>query len=201
LKYAIRSLAAFHPRLGSWDGPIFKSTTSFFSYANQAHRLLGLNGGTGDLLYFFTKQKYKKDIEGFKHRPLKHPVIILIDNDDGAKSIFSTIKENYKIQIDFSSADPFFYITENLYLVKTPERGQTGASCIEDCFEAILLATELDGKKFNQNTNIDPDKEYGKFVFAEKVVRPNVSTINFSGFSPLLQRLIAAIDDYSLKVV
>lgn len=197
LKYAIRSLTAFHPKLGSWDGQEFKSAVSFFNYSNQAHRILELGGGASDLLYFFIKTRYKNDINGFKHRPLKHPVIVLIDNDDGAKTIFKSLKQNYKIEIDFLSSNHFFHITDNLYLVKTPEHGTVGMSCIEKGFELSLLATELNGKKFNPDKEHEADGEYGKFVFAERVVRQNAGTINFSGFTPLLERIVAVIDHYS----
>ena len=60
-----------------------------------------------------------------------------------------------------------------------------------------MLATELDGKKFNASKDHRGDGEYGKCVFAEKIVRPNADTINFSGFAPLLDRIIAVLDDYS----
>lgn len=198
LKYAIRSLTAFHPKLGSWDGQVFKSAVSFFNYSNQAHRILELGGGAGDLLYFFIRTRYKDDIKGFKHRPLKHPVIVLIDNDDGAKTIFKILKQNYKIDITFLSSNHFFHITDNLYLVKTPEHYTVeGKSCIENGFESSLLATKLDGKKFNPDKEHEADGEYGKFIFAERVVRQNAGTINFSGFTPLLERIVAVIDHYS----
>jgi RNA-directed DNA polymerase len=70
-------------------------------------------------------------------------------------------------------------------------------SRIEDFFEPSLLATELEGKKFNPSKDHRADGEYGKYVFAEKVVRPNADNINFSGFAPLLNRIVAVLDDYS----
>ncbi|HWN49468.1 MAG TPA: RNA-directed DNA polymerase, partial [Xanthobacteraceae bacterium] len=197
LKYAIRKLPTFHPKLGSWKGTTFTSAITFFNYSNRAHGILELGGGAGDLRYFFIKTRYKQDVQSFKHRPLKHPVIILIDNDNGAKEIFNTLSKNYGVAVDLKSPDLFFHVTENLYLVKTPERGWDGLSCIEDFFEPSLLKTELDGKKFNPKKDHGADGEYGKFAFAEAVVRPRAGTINFSGFAPLLERVAAAIDDYS----
>jgi hypothetical protein len=196
LKYAIRHLTAFHPKLGSWEGSAFKSAVTFFNYNNQAHRVLELGGGAGDLRYFFIKSRYKQDIQEFKHRPLKHPVIVLIDNDDGVKDIFGTLAKNYGVTINFQSSDPFFHITHNLYLVKTPKLGAAGTSCIEDLFEPSLVATELEGMKFNPKKDHGADGEYGKFIFAEKVVRPNASTVNFAGFTPLLQRITAVMEHY-----
>lgn len=197
LKYAIRKLAT-HPKLGSFQGKQFVSAVTFFNYTNQAHRLLELGGGASDLRYFFIKNRYQEDIRGFKHNPLKCPVIVLIDNDSGGKELFGTLAKNYGMSIDLKSSQPFFHVTDNLYLVKTPELGPTGISCIEDFFEPALRATVLGGKTFNPDNNIDPNKEYGKYVFAEKVIRPNANTINFSEFQPLLGRICAVIDDYKL---
>ena len=197
LKYAIRRLDAFHPKLGAFDGKIFGSAVAFFNHGGEASRVLDLGGGTGALHYFFIKGRYDSDIRSFKHRPLRHPVIVLIDNDDGAKSLLKTLSSNFGINVGLKSPELFFHITDNLYLVKTPEKGATGASCIENLFEPALLATELDGKKFNSNKEHGADSEYGKFLFAEKVVRPNAGTINFTGFAPLLQRIVAAIDHYT----
>lgn len=196
LKYALRNLPAFHPKLGSWKGAVFTSAISFFSYKNQAHQILELGGGAGDLRYFFIQNRYKRDIHSFKHRPLKHPVIVLVDNDDGGKDLFKTISSNYGIVIDYKSPIPFFHVTDNLYLIKTPELGASGISCIEDFFEPSLLKTELEGKKFNPDKDYDAGGEYGKTAFAEKVVRANATKINFSGFGPLFDRIAAVIDHY-----
>jgi RNA-directed DNA polymerase len=197
LKYAIRNLRAFHPKLGAWSGSSFISAVAFFSYVNQAHRILELNSGASSLKYFFIKTRYNKDIQNFKHRPLKHPVIVLIDNDNAAKEIFKTINGNYGVDIKLTSSHPFFHITDNLYLVKTPEEGPSGISFIEELFEPSLLLTKIDGKKFISDKEHDADGEYGKFVFAEKVVRAHADKIDFSGFVPLLERIVAVIDHYS----
>lgn len=198
LKYAIRSLAAFHPKLGAFDKQIFRSAVAFFNHGGEASGVLDLGGGTGALHYFLIKGRYDTDIRYFKHRPLKHPVIVLIDNDDGAANLFSTLSKNYKINVGIGSPESFFRVTDNLYLVKTPATATSHASCIEDFFPAALLATELEGKKFNPRAkDHGVSGEYGKFVFAEKVVRPNAGTIIFDGFVPLLERIVAVIDDYS----
>jgi hypothetical protein len=197
LKYAIRQLTEFHPKLGSWKAKIFVSAVTFFNYSGQAHRILELGGGATSLKYFFIKTRFKHDLRNFKHRPLKHPIIVVIDNDNGAKEIFKTINDNYGIKIGWKTSDPFFHVTDNLYLVKTPEKGPEGVSRIEDLFQPSLLATKLGGKKFNPDKDHNADGEYGKYVFAEKVVRPNAATIDFSGFAPLLDRIVAVVDHYS----
>lgn len=196
LKYAIRSLTKFHPKLGAFDGEVFRSSVAFFNHGGEASRILDLSGGTGSLLYFFIKNRYRADIRTFKHCPLKHPVIVLIDNDDGAKDILKTLSKNYGISVTLQSPEAFFHVTDNLYLVKTPRKDKTESSCIEDFFERTLLETELDGTKFNAKKENGADGEYGKFAFAEKVVRINAGTINFSGFIPLLERIVAVLEHY-----
>jgi RNA-directed DNA polymerase len=199
LKYAIRSLRAFHPKLGEFSGGTFESTISFFNYGNQAHKILQLNGGTGDLKHLI--RQYPTIIKRYEHRPLWFPAIILIDNDDGAKEVFSTVKEIYKRTITLASTDDFYHLTDNLYLVKTVENAAGDhMSCIEDCFTKKIRSTKLNGKSFNPKKDFDSSKEYGKHYFAEKIVRPNASKINFKKFEPLLERLVAVIDHYEPPV-
>ena len=63
----------------------------------------------------------------------------------------------------------------------------------------IVLATTIDGKIFNPDKERDAPGEYGKVVFAEKVVRPNTHTIDFTRFDPLLARIDAVIEDYAKR--
>jgi hypothetical protein len=51
---------------------------------------------------------------------------------------------------------------------------------------------------------IPPDQhaaegKYGKLIFAEKVVRQNSHTIDFSKFAQLLDRIVAVLDDYETR--
>lgn len=196
LGLAIRALTNFHPQLGCFSEDKFISGLSLLKYGNQAHRLLGLGGGTGDLKHFI--RQYGKIVKTFKHQPLRHPVIVLIDNDSGAKDVFSAINGTYKVQCTLLSAAPFYRLTDNLYLIKTPERGPTGTSCIEKLFDAELLAITVNGKKFNMAKDHGAENEYGKVVFAEQVIRPRADKIDFSNFALLLQRIAAVLDDYAL---
>jgi len=204
LKYAIRALTKYHPKLGQFSDSSFESAVSFFNYANRsgkkgsqpAHQILQINGGTGGLKHLLLH--YKKSIQTFAHRPLLYPVIMLVDNDSGAaQDIFGACRGNFNTQIDLNTTDNFYLLTDNLYLVKTPEAGQGQHTCIEDLFEPQLLQTQLDGKSFNPNNEQDSTTEYGKHVFAEKVVRPNAGAINFAGFDPLIERITDVIDSYT----
>jgi RNA-directed DNA polymerase len=191
LDSAIRNLPAYAGTLYSVAAGKKQSNVQFFRYSKTAHDVMGIGGGTSHFPPLISR--YATMVDHFGHAPLKHPVILLIDNDDGAKRIFSTLKHH---TITHKTTVPFYRIVRNLYLVKTPERGATGISKIEDFFKVATLDTLVGGKKFNSNSTIDATKEYGKTVFAEKVVAPGASAIDYSDFAPLLDRLVAAISHH-----
>jgi hypothetical protein len=195
LKAAIRALPKFHSVLGRMVAGRWAIWPRFLNYSSLVHDVLQLGGGTGDLKHFI--RKYKDDLKAYRYAPLKHPVIVLVDNDEGAKDVFAVIKGVTGMNILISSTAPFYHIVANLYVVKTPEVGTTHSSCIEDLFEPSLLATVVDGRKFDPKVERGQAGKYGKVVFAEKVVRPNVATIDFSRFVVLLDRIVAALDHYA----
>ncbi|MET4455558.1 retron Ec67 family RNA-directed DNA polymerase/endonuclease [Bradyrhizobium sp. RT3b] len=199
LKCAIRSLAGAHPKLASPKDGKISVALNFFKYSDQSKDLLQLRGGSSDLKFFL--EAWRKNLGRYKHRPMMHPVIILIDNDDGANDIFKLLqsKKKFGLAIGHAMDDPFYHLGDHLYLVKTPAKGADHKSCPEDFFEQKVRDTKVDGKVFNPNKEHDAPGEYGKVVFAEKVVRPQAHIINFSGFDPLLARFDAVIGDYAKR--
>ncbi|SFN74676.1 RNA-directed DNA polymerase [Bradyrhizobium sp. Rc3b] len=197
LKSAIRRLASAHPKLTSVRGSDILLNVAFFKYSKQSRDLLQMRGGSGDLKYFL--EGWKEELARHKHRPMKHPIIVLIDNDDGAKSIFGILRGKFGQSIGLATDLPFYHLDGPLYLVKTPTRGADHKSCPEDFFESHVLATKVDGKIFNPDKEHDAPGEYGKVIFAEKVIRPLAGSIDFSGFEPLLARIEAVIEDYSKR--
>ena len=123
-----------------------------------------------------------------------HPVILVLDNDSGLDSVAGTIKKTFGVRITTASTADYYHVTDNLYLVKTPEGSKL--PCIEGLFPTKLTATILKGKKFSPASKIDPSKEYGKEVFANSVVRPSAASIDFSGFDPLLERIAKVLLHY-----
>jgi hypothetical protein len=59
-------------------------------------------------------------------------------------------------------------------------------SCLKPFPSTITEKKELEGKKFNPNKEHEADGEYGKFIFAERAVKPNADAIDFSGFKPMV---------------
>lgn len=203
LREAVKSRTAFHPTLGIKKPDRFEHTIRYFNYGGLAHEVLDLGGGgSGNLRsipldYRRNFQPSKNDPRAIIHKPLSHPVILVLDNDDGLGAVAGTIWENFKVKINLGTTDDFYYITENLYVVKTPETG--GKTCIEDLFPDVWRKKELNGKKFNSSNNIDVSSEYSKEVFANSVVKPNADKIDFSGFDPLLHRIVNAIEHHKTK--
>jgi len=198
LKCAIRSLAAEHPKLApverdrKLDYPVH-----FFKYTPKARELLGLRGGSSYIKAFL--EHWKVDFEKYPHRPINHPVIVLIDNDDGATHIFKLLKSKFNVTADLKTELPFYHLGDHLYLVKTPAKGDDGKSSVEDFFSPALLDTKIDGKVFNRDKEHEAPGEYGKTIFAERVVRQQAGTIDFSGFGPILTRIEAAIGHYAAE--
>lgn len=67
----------------------------FFKYTRTTARYLKLTGGSNDLLFFFTKgqDSYWKFVQSFKHKGGDQPVIVIVDNDGGAKTILKKASE------------------------------------------------------------------------------------------------------------
>ena len=200
LTHAIRSLAAEFPDLAEVmpDEKIRLKIRLYKYPKSSTARLLDLeDGGNGVLSKFIAA--YKKETKEFTGPGLVEPVVILYDNDDGAKKIRNTIKENSNVTP--TGDEPFVHVIKNLYAVPTPFGAARTPSRIEDFFDASIKSTMIDGKTFNPGDGFDKDKHYSKKVFAHKVVRPKADTIDFTGFRPLLTNLTAAINKHKASVV
>jgi retron-type reverse transcriptase len=201
LREAIKRQEKYHPILGKPGKSGFEFAVRFYNYGGQAHEIMDLTGGTGDLksiildyLRNLINPPSKRKV--IKSKPMKFPVIILLDNDDGLGPIASTINKTFGVKIGIKSTDNFYHVTHNLYVVKTPEAPPDGESCIEDLFPEEILNEPLKGKTFNPKAKIDPEKDYSKEVFANSVVKPKAASIDFSGFDPLLDRIQKVLEHY-----
>jgi len=202
LREAIRHRSQKYPILGGQSSTNFNFKVRFFNYETTSHEVLDLGGGSGDLrsipldyLRNFRVKKGKR--KPILYKPMQHPVIILLDNDEGLGPVAGTIKTNFGVIVTQKTSSDFYHVTENLYLIKTPEG--TKQSCIEDLFPTQWLQKKLNNKKFNKSNKMDPTTEYGKEIFAKRIVQPNAKNIDFSGFDPLLDRIISVLKDHSSK--
>lgn len=196
LKFSVdRLIAAF---------PTFKTKNSLGKMESSIHMLkytrpviesLNLRGGSGDMKNFLVE--YNNCLKNIKHRPFMHPVIVLIDNDEGAKDIFAVAQSIYGIEIQHSSRQNFYQLTENLYIVKTLESNlPNNFSSIESSFTDETLATKFENRTFTLENEYDVDKEYGKEIFAQRIIKANYQKIDFAGFHPLLERINSVIEHH-----
>lgn len=201
LRAAVRRRKKFHPLLGYFDKDKFRHGVRYLKFRGKTQEIMGLgNGGASNLRSIILD--YKRNFHSskdqtaiFNFRPMEHPVILLLDNDNGLNKIASTIKECFKIQFSRQSTDHFYHVTDNLYVVKIPEKGSQ-ETCIENLFPKTWLNKKLNGKKFNFKGDITPETEFGKEVFAKSVIIPNSDKIDFVRFDPLLNRVVKVIEHY-----
>ncbi len=175
------------------DGKIRLKVRLYTYPGSSTARLLDLRDGGSSVLANFIAA-YKKETKPFTGPGLTEPVLILYDNDDGAKRIRSAIYSASKTKL--TGSETFVHVVKNLYAVPTPLVGQETTSKIEECFDAETKAIVIDGKSFNDGNGFDVEKHYGKKVFAHRVVRPKAEAIDFSGFRPLLTNLVAAVNKH-----
>jgi RNA-directed DNA polymerase len=199
LTHAIRRLAADYPDLAATDdkGKVQIKVRLYKYRHSSTARILGLrDGGSSSLNVFIAT--YKKETAKFKAPGQKHAVVILYDNDSGAKKIRNGIKQASGVMV--MGNEPSVHVMGNLYAVPTPLLNGAQESKIEDFFDARIKATTVDGKAFSAENEFDTTIHYGKKVFAHKVVRPNADSVNFDGFRPLLDNLVVAINAHVAKV-
>ena len=192
---AIRSLGPAYPRLITGG----KLCVRFFKYTeSRTGRIMDLMGGVGGICKLL--KSYHEDLKFYFKAPIsKFPVIVLIDNDSGAHSIYEAIAGITKKKKPLGRAD-FIYVTGNVYVVPTPFGLENSFTAVEDFFDAKTLATELNGKKFNRKNKIEDSKDfYSKAAFARDVVAKGASTIDFSGFKVILDRIEKVLDDYEVR--
>jgi len=198
IKAAIQKLADDFPRLAEKkDKGRAKLKVALFRRTATTDRFFGLTGGTNQLIALM--KEYLSESKHIAVTDKTQPVILLIDNDDGAKCIFGYVKNLPKAPANPKTAD-FIAVHKNFYIVATPLTADDKDTMIEDLFEGGLLKTTLNGKTFNpKNEDIDHKTEYGKSYFASHVVKKEEATIDFSGFKPILKRIEAVLDEHSKK--
>jgi hypothetical protein len=197
LTHAIRRLAAEFPELAEIDanGKIRIKVRLYKYSRSSTARILGLNDGGSACLSSFIAN-YRKIINRFHAPSQAGPVVVLYDNDSGAKTIRNVIKEASKHTV--KGTEPFVHVVRNMYAVATPILGKGQESTIEDFFDQ-KTRNMLVGEKSFHPSQVDFDKEihYGKKVFAHRVVREHAHSIDFTGFRPLLKNLTLTIQAYA----
>ncbi|WP_134727294.1 retron Ec67 family RNA-directed DNA polymerase/endonuclease [Paracoccus luteus] len=195
LQCAIRALGKKFPLLAKEQGGKITRQVHFLKPSGTSREILNLGHGAAGQASLVSS--YTSNLKHYTHKPMANPVIILCDNDDGPKTVFKNAKTKAGVAISTTTADPFYYLGDNLYLVKVPEKLAAIPREIEDLFQPALLGTTLNGKTFDPKKDHGDAKHYGKVAFAESVVRPNAGTVDFSGFEDLLTRIEDVLKHYA----
>ncbi|MER9713261.1 retron Ec67 family RNA-directed DNA polymerase/endonuclease [Mesorhizobium sp. M0174] len=192
IKSALHNLAGKYPALTSPAGEL---KIKLFKYTRSSAAVQQLGGGCGDLTKL--ARMYSARIKGFKSGG-KHPVIMVVDSDEGSKDLFKHVQHVTKKKVDGS--DSWYFLESNLYVIPIPKIGGADTP-IEKLFEQALLDKPYEGKKFDiKLKETDGATHISKKTFASKVVAVNKATINFGGFEPVLNAVVEVIEDYKKRV-
>lgn len=189
LKCALKQLLSSYGDLVQKSDDKFEYKIAFLNISRNLRDVFAISKGTSGLASLI--EMYIQNMEIFKGQGKKHPIIMIIDNDSGSIEIKKKIKEKLNIE-NFNHAHYNYY--ENLYIMFATD---TEDKEIENIFDEDTLNTKIGGKVFSLEKT-DNEKEYGKFVFAEKVIKAKQKEINFDGFKPIFDKVMSIINDYKL---
>ncbi|MCB2008073.1 MAG: retron Ec67 family RNA-directed DNA polymerase/endonuclease [Rhodoferax sp.] len=196
LRHAIKRLAPLYPTLAAGSPP--KLSVHLFKYGQRrTSEITQLTGGVGGLCHLM-KHYYADFTQRIKAPAPKHPVIVLVDNDSGAKDIYGAICGITRKPRP-TGAEQFIHVVGNMYVVPTPLGAGGAKTAIEDFFDAKTLNEKLGLKTFSRAAKFDDTKHFGKAAFAREIVEKKAATINFTGFSHILDRVVAVLIDYAKR--
>lgn len=160
----------------------------------MTQRILNLSTGFSGMKSII--ERYPSQLKRYRSPPLAQPVILIVDHDTGGEEVLKVANKVSEQEIKPELGGAFFHVQHNLYVVKTPPTTDGGLSDIEDCFPLDILNQKLDGKSFDRKKPHGDGTSFGKQIFADRIVRPKAHTIDFSGFSPILDGIVQATDHY-----
>jgi len=117
LVHAIRSLVAAYPTLATQngDGTISLNVRLYKYSGHSAGHILGITGGSANLAKFIWL--YEKTRKTFSAPGMKQPVILMIDNDNGAAPVYNSIAKLTGKKP--TGAESAIHVVANLYVVPT----------------------------------------------------------------------------------
>lgn len=199
IRLSLRAFDKDFPKLISDDGSK-EVLLRLFRHTRIAQVAQGLGGGAGDLAGLV--RGYKERIAATRVARPNHPVVIVVDNDDGPRGkggIFAAVKQVSNLPI-VDGTEKFYRVCSNLYLVSTPLLAGGAHSMIESFLDPKVLGSKLGGKSLHLNEKtFDKTKHFGKELFVKHVVQKNATTIDFSGYKPLLDAITKAIEHYYIQ--
>ncbi len=199
IRLALKKLKDSYPSLIELDEEKLYYKINFLRYSRSVKNILKLSGGTGEMAGFVGS--YPKKVASYRAWSFKQPVIVLTDNDAGARTVFNQVKDSPQGKPKVENDEEFYYINNNLYLIKTPHLNGDRETIIEDLFDQKWKNEKIDGKSFTLDNDFDKNKFYGKMDFAEKIIAKNFNEVDFDSFKSIFDRILAVINYHSkLKI-
>lgn len=206
LKSAISILVANYPSLATpkTQTSSYELLVRFLEYSRRTRFLLELFGGTDYLKDFIGS--FEASSKFYKAPKPQHPVIIVLDNDEGPKGLlnyivgFKSIKPKLfpptlDLKTDIRKAT-FIHVVNNLYIVLTPLNLKGEFTDIESLFDDEARLKQYKGKCFNTAEKREKKVDLSKDSFANHIIKAQKGSINFDGLRPLLDRVVAAMNHY-----
>ena len=207
LKSAISELKKDYPALAGVKNGKYELLVRFVNYSKRTRFLLELYGGADYLRGFI--DGFEKNMKLYKSAKPEHPVIVFLDNDDGAKEIvkllgsskFQDLIELMPPQLDRKNdlrKAEFIRVLKNLYVVFTPLAGGGEGTDIEYFFDRkTRLLKHPSGKCFNTVEARDSKADLSKEVFASQIIKERKKHVDFKGLKPLLDSIVKVIEHYN----
>ena len=211
IKAALKSLYNEYPQLieKKSDGS-FRFKVQFLKRTKRLRYFFGFGQDGADAmknLYNFFADKNPKcpnyhDIFGrICNKQATNPVIFIFDNEIANKSkpisSFMAHSNVFPKNRDLLKDKLWIKVIEgaNLYLVTNPLVREKTECEIEDLFDDSVRGHIIAGKTFSPKDNADSAVHYGKEIFANYILS-EYKSISFNEFRPLLNSIVASINDY-----
>ena len=184
----------------------FEFNVCFFRRSKRFRHFFGISIDGADTLrqiyYYYTGQTNSPKLFAYFSRlcpaPPEHPVIIVFDNELADKNkpickfLNSTIRDAaFKEKLCNSLCEQLVPNT-NLFIATHQLIGDESIGEIEHLFDKQTLEHTIDGKTLSLNDKYDKHTEYGKDDFSKYILK-NYKTIDFSQFSPILDKINALV--------
>jgi hypothetical protein len=179
LKCALKKLNDHYTDLIEFIDDKYCLKINFFRTKKLFRDVFSIGEGAPGLLSLMCY--YKKEVDTYNPLISHMPIIIIVDNDDGAKGIKNLL--GLKDEIPYYK---FFY--KQMYILFVDKKNNTK---IEDLFDEDLCNMEFGGKKFKADKlDRENDKYFGKHIFSQRIILPNYKTINFERFRPIFNNIL-----------
>lgn len=190
IKNALKNLYKAYPSLIKKSKGKFEYKIRFVRHSSRRARSIGIFDGADNLASFV--QLFLRMDKKFEAPRTTSSTIIVTDNDNAVMKkgrLFDQVKGITGATCDGMKRS--YKIKNGLYLVPVPKKLKSDQVIIEDLFKDA--DKQKDGRILSLEKSFDKTKFFDKVFFAEKVVKPNFDTIDFSAFKPFLDGIAKSI--------